>query len=642
MTSKAQSTNSIRILHLEDDENDHLLVREMLEAEGFQCEFALAKDRHEFELALSKGPYDVIISDFSLPAYDGLRALGMAQNVQRHVPFIFFSGTIGEETAVDSLKTGATDYVVKQRPHRLAAAIRRALEQAQERARRERAEERIHEQAALLDKAGDAIIVLGLNENIIYWNKGAERIYGWTANEATESGERLLNNEDARVSALAKKQVLERGEWMGQCFQATKDGRRIITNSRWTLLRDNSGNPKAHLVINTDITDIKNMEAQLLRAQRLESIGALAGGIAHDLNNILAPILMASDLLGVKLQDQESKTMLETVHSCARRGSEMVKQILSFARGVSGDAAIIHLKPLITEMASLAKDTFPRSLKIETSIDRDLHPIVGNTTQMHQVLMNLCVNARDAMPEGGTLRLELRPENVVAKSTAPGPQPEPGRYTVLSVIDTGHGMPPDILGRIFDPFFTTKAEGKGTGLGLATVKEIIKNHRGVLQVFSEPGKGTTFKVYLPATPLSESQKADSTSSGTPAGNGELILVVDDELAISEMIRGTLQSFNYRVLSAKNGAEAVLLFQKHQSEIRAVVMDMMMPVMDGPNAVRSIQKLSPTVRIIGISGLESQSTLTDARDLVLDAFLRKPFTVDNLLMTVNRVLKEKVT
>ena len=636
---QVESTQSrVRVLHLEDNENDCILVREMLTAEGLNCEVHLVKTRADFERALKEQRFDIIISDYSLPSYDGKLALKLAREQQGEVPFVFFSGTIGEETAVDSLKTGATDYVVKQRPHRLVAAVRRALQEAEAKALHRKAEEKIREQADLLDKASDAIIVRDLKGRIVYWNQGAERMYGWTAREAIgQHADQLTNAGKTQLLAQARRHVLEHGEWVGEVPQTTRDGREFIVSSSWTLMHDAAGKPKSKLVINSNITAMKELEKRLHRAQRLESIGALAGGIAHDLNNILAPILMAADLLGSEIKSAESQQMLQTLHGCARRGAELVKQILSFARGIAGEAGVLQIKALVSEMTSLAKDTFPRSIRIESRIAAEVPPVVGNATQLHQVLMNLCVNARDAMPSGGLLRLTLDSVDLNERPTSDAGSFAPGRYVVLTVEDNGHGMTPEVVERVFDPFFTTKGEGKGTGLGLSTVKEIVTAHRGYVEVSSQPDSGSKFTVYLPATAIPGSTPAEETVAPPPSGNGELILVVDDELAITEMAKNTLETYNYRVISARNGAEAVTQFHRNQAEVRVIIMDMMMPIMDGPAAIETIQKASRQVRIIGTSGLESESALVRANELRVDSFLRKPYSNESLLFALKRVL-----
>ncbi len=420
---------------------------------------------------------------------------------------------------------------------------------------RKHAEERIREQAALLDKAQDAIMVRDLNAQLIYWNKSAERLYGWAANEALgQNADKLLFKADSPQLLLATQQVLQRGEWMGEMPQVTKAGKSIIVESRWTLVRDSVGQPKAKLIINTDITEKKKLEAQFLRAQRLETLGALAGGIAHDLNNALAPIMMGVQLLREDLSADDRRKMLDTMNDSAKRGSEMVRQIVAFARGVSGEPSVLDVKHVVAEMEKLAKQTFPRSIGIKVKIAKQLYPVMGNATQLHQVLLNLCVNARDAMPEGGTLGIEA--DNILLNKKISAWQSEPvsGPHVFLTVSDTGCGMTPEVLNRVFEPFFTTKELGKGTGLGLSTVQGIVKGHGGFAEVITEIGRGTTFNIYLPSTAVAESQPAESKSNVMPFGQGEQILIVEDEVAILTMIRETLETYNYKVLTANHGAD----------------------------------------------------------------------------------------
>ncbi|HWW00724.1 MAG TPA: response regulator [Candidatus Acidoferrum sp.] len=629
----------LRILHLEDDPLDRELVGGWLEDGGFACEIKHVQTAAEFQAALGTA-VDVILSDYKLPEFDGLSALALAREFLPDVPFILFSGTIGEEFAIESLKQGATDYVLKQRPQRLAPAIRHALEGAEERAKMKQAEIRLREQAALLDKAQDAIMVCDLEERITFWNGSAERIYGWPATEVIgQNAARLLSNGDSPKVREAIKTVSERGEWLGELSQVRRDGTPVVVESRWTLVRDNEGKASARLIINTDVTERKQLEAQFLRAQRMESLGALAGGIAHDLNNILAPILMSVELLGEEVPSEDRKKMLVTVRACAQRGSEMVRQILSFARGVSGQAGVLQVKTLVAEMARLAKDTFPRSVRIQLKMAPDLPPILGNATQLHQVLLNLCVNARDAMPEGGNLELEAKQVVLDQHMIRGEAKPVSGNYVAMSVSDTGCGMAPEVLAKVFEPFFTTKSEGKGTGLGLSTVVGIARSHGGFVEVSSEVGKGTTFKVYLPVAPAGNLPETKEKAAPPPMGRGERILVVDDEIAILEITRESLEAFNYRVLMAENGAEAVAIYKRHQGEIRAVITDMMMPVMDGPTSIQALREIDPKIKIIGISGLGSEAALTQAGSLEVQRFLKKPYATATLLTILRQVLDE---
>jgi len=337
---------------------------------------------------------------------------------------------------------------------------------------------------------------------MLFWNMGAERMYGWTRQEVLgRKMDELLYTQPKELKE-AYRVTLSQGDWHGELQHFTKDGDELMIESRWTLIRDNEGLAKSVLAINTDITEKKMIEAQFMRAQRMESIGTLAGGIAHDLNNILAPIMMSIELLKETSTDPMSANILKTIEVSAKRGADIVRQVLSFARGLEGERIEVQLKHLLNEVQSIIKDTFPKDIRLEFSIPNDIWTILGDPTQVHQILLNLCVNARDAMPNGGSLSVNV--ENCVLDEhyAAMNLQAKAGRYVQISVADTGTGIPPTLLEKIFEPFFTTKPINKGTGLGLSTVMAIVKSHGGLINVYSEPNKGTTFKVYLPAMEIS--------------------------------------------------------------------------------------------------------------------------------------------
>lgn len=506
---------------------------------------------------------------------------------------------------------------------------------------RKRAEEQIREQAALLDQAQDAILVRDLDQNILFWNKGAEHLYGWTSEEAVgKNAAELMYKERSAQFDAARQAVLKKGEWKGELHQVRRDGTEIFVESRWTLVRDESGNPTSILVINTDITEKKRMEAQFLRAQRMESIGTLAGGIAHDLNNVLSPILMAIDMLQLKVTDETSKKWFQVLRANAERGGNMVRQVLSFARGVEGERVALQPKHLIKEIVKILRETLPKSIEINFKIPDDLWIISADATQMHQVLMNLCVNARDAMPEGGSI--SIKAENIVVDENYARMHLEAkaGRFVVISVSDTGPGMSQEIQSRIFEPFFTTKEMSKGTGLGLSTALTIVKSHGGFINVYSELHKGTQFALYLPAMDAPGSIEASAVETHLPLGSGELILVVDDEESIRDITRGTLETFGYTVVTAGDGTEALAIYADKKSEIAVVLTDMVMPFMDGPSTIRALQRMNPEVRIIAASGLGTGQRAGEGALEGVAVFLNKPYTAEKLLKTLAQVLKKQ--
>jgi PAS domain S-box-containing protein len=490
--------STLRILHLEDNRTDAVLVQSVLETGQPGCTFTRVYTRKDFMEALECEPFDLILSDYAMPGFDGLSALKIAVERRPDIPFIFVSGTMGEEAAVESLKCGATDYVLKDRLARLAAAIRQAVLRAEERARQREAEERIHEQAALLDAAQDAIFVCDPAGRIKSWNQGAERIYGWTAEEAVGrlAGE-LLQPEPARLQ-VALQEIERSGRWSGEFQEQTKSGREVVVRSRWTLTRDGQGRSKSIMAINTDVTELREMEAKFLRAQRMQTVGALAGGIAHDLNNMLAPILLGTELLRNGMAEANRDQILDTMWKSAKRSSEVVRQILSFSRGVGGKSSMVQLNQVVADMVRLAQETFPPAIEIRVKTDEDLKTMEGNPTQLYQVLLNLCVNSRDAMPRGGILSIETVNAPLKGKQTRWQPVPVSGDYVMVKVADSGTGIPEKVKDLIFEPFFTTKEVGKGTGLGLSTVQGIVKSHGGFIELESEVGKGTTFCLFFPA------------------------------------------------------------------------------------------------------------------------------------------------
>ena len=500
----------------------------------------------------------------------------------------------------------------------------------------QQAEQKIKEQAALLDVTTDAILVKTLDNHIIFWNKGAEKVFGWKANEVMgKNASEVLLGEISHYHQCIQETLLEEDEWQGQLGEVTKEGKAVIVESRWTLVHDEAGKPKSILIVNTDITEKKNLETQFLRAQRLESIGTLAGGIAHDLNNVFSPILIAVQLLALKRDSTQVEQCLKIIENNAKRGTELVKHIVSFAQGIQGDRTQVQVRHLIKEFKQIADNTFPKFIKIRAVIPKDLWTVWGNATQLYQVLMNLCVNARDALPKGGTLTITAKNLWLDEQFIRRYLDAKVGPYIVVTVSDTGTGIPPEILDRIFEPFFTTKEITKGSGLGLSTVMSIVKSHGGFVNVSSQLRQGTTVEVYLPA--FNKTCTSTVEALKLPTGNGELVLVVDDEAAIRQMTRTCLESYSYRVLTATNGIDAIAHYTQYQDEICVVLVDLMMPVMGGATTIHALEKINPQVKIIAVSGLPSHQAVVEVEGSSVKAFLPKPYTAQALLQLLQDVL-----
>lgn len=525
-------------------------------------------------------------------------------------------------------------YLIRDEQSRLARLIGSMTDLSAQR----KAQERISEQAALIDQARDAIIVHDLDQRILSWSKGATRVFGWREEEVL--GRRIdeVLQDDPEVFRSARHTLLEKGLWLGEVVKRNRSGDAVVTDSRWTLLRDAQGQPKSVLTLATDITERKQIEAQFLRAQRLESIGTLAGGVAHDLNNVLTPILMAASLLTMEEVDQEKLASLKLIEVCAERGARMVKQVLSFARGVEGERLPVSVKCLVSDAIKIIKDTFPKDVQVWPVLPPDLWLVEGDLTQLQQVLLNLCVNARDAMPRGGRLTLEASNVELDEQFSAFHPDARAGSYVRILVEDNGQGMTADVVERIFDPFFTTKEPGKGTGLGLSTSLAIVKSHLGFVRCCSQSGAGTRFEIYLPALDAECIVDVHASPEEMRRGKGEIVLVIEDEAQVRLVTQQTLESYGYRVLVAEDGAEGVALFATHRQEVALVLTDMAMPVMDGPATIRALRRIEPEVLIITATGVGGNAEGTRSNHPgEVDQVLCKPYTAYHLLHMVRNVL-----
>jgi PAS domain S-box-containing protein len=516
--------------------------------------------------------------------------------------------------------------------------------------KRLRAEERLRsseERFKLVARAtSDAIWDWNPETGQVWWSDTFYALFGYEAVEIQPDmrwREERLHPEDAhRVTEGLAQALAGTGEhWQDEYRFRRKNGTWAHVVDHGYIIRDVAGRAGRIVGGMSDVTERKDLEAQYFRAQRMENIGTLAGGIAHDLNNMLAPILMSIELLKLQSSEPRQQKLLSTVESSARRGADLVRQILSFARGIEGERMALHLQRQLRDLSHIAMETFPRNITVLTEVAPELWPIEGDATQLHQVFLNLMVNARDAMPQGGTLKLSAR--NLVADDTyvAASPGMRPGQYVATDVSDTGTGIPPEIRNRIFEPFFTTKPTGQGTGLGLATVKAIVKSHNGYLNVFSEPGAGSTFQVFLPALPAQDTPGEVAVKAVVPRGQGEAILVIDDEASIRSIAQQTLEAFGYRVLLAGDGAEGVAIYAQNQDKIDLVLTDMSMPVMDGAATIQALQRMNPHVRLLAASGLSSANPAAHISAIGAKHFLTKPYTADTLLRMIRAALDAPV-
>ncbi|MEY2439869.1 MAG: hypothetical protein QOI34_1254 [Verrucomicrobiota bacterium] len=502
---------------------------------------------------------------------------------------------------------------------------------------RKRGEERLREQARLLDLAQDAIMVRDMEDRIEFWNHGAEQLYGWTAAEVQgKKASGFLYEEEPAAIAAARAAVIEDGKWTGECKHIRQDGGAVMVRSRWTLVRDALAAPKSILIINTDITEQKKLETHLLRAQRLESIGTLASGVAHDLNNILTPILICAQSLQRGASEEDVKSMAALMEISAKRGASVVKQVLTFARGVEGERVLINPSHLIEEMVDLARKTFSKSIEIKSRYPENLWSIEGDPTQLHQVLLNFSVNARDAMPQGGSLIIAAENFEVDEHYASISPGAKAGPHVLLRVSDTGTGISREVIDKIFDPFFTTKEVGKGTGLGLSTVFGIVKSHGGFISVYSEIGRGTTFQIFLPAQ-LKDVPNGPGITTELLEGRGELVLLVDDEANILRVTKTALENQNYQVVAASDGREALKIFSEQSDAIKAVLTDMDLPRLGGVALAREIRRMKPEMAVIASTGQGEHTNVAELESFGVVNFLTKPYDTAKLLMTLKTAM-----
>ncbi len=646
----------LHILIVEDSEDDLLLLLRELRRGGYTPDYVRVETAAEMQAALDRQHWDIVIADYTLPRFSAPAALQLLQQQQRDVPFIIVSGTIGEEAAVAAMRAGAHDYLLKDNLTRLVPAVARELRESQERQQRLWAEQALRESEERFRQLAENITesVFWMSDpqakQMLYVSPAYEQIWGASSASlyanSLEWIESIHPDDRQRIQTIFFEQSLQ-GNYDEEYRIVRPDGSIRWIRDRSFPMKDHTGKPYRAVGFAEDITNRKSTETILRRTERLESLGTLASGIAHDLNNVLTPIIGIVQLLPLKVPnlDEQTKRLLQLLDQSAHRGADLVKQILSFSSGVESKPTNTQVSNLLLEIQKIIQQAFPKNIELSIDLPADLWLIAADATLLHQVFMNLCVNARDAMPQGG--KLSITAENLVIDEShiQRHLEAKTGAYLMVTVTDTGTGIPSEILNNIFDPFFTTKEIGKGTGLGLSTVTGIVKSHHGFIDVSSEVGIGSKFKIYLPAidiieaTPILSESNPTNSNPKPPLGKSELILVVDDEVAIKEITQAMLEAHGYGVITASDGIEAIALYAEHKHKISVILLDMMMPLLDSATTIRTLRKLNPQVQIIAMSGLATNEVVKQTMNEGVKAFLAKPFTAVELLSLLSGLCQD---
>jgi two-component system cell cycle sensor histidine kinase/response regulator CckA len=641
MRPRSSSGTAIRVLLLEDDADDAALVLRAL-ATGLEVEVDVAQTPAEFKERVSSRSYDVILCDFRLPGWTGLEALRWTRKSGCLVPFIHVSGNMGEELAVECLKEGATDYVLKANLGRLPGAVRRALDEETLRAERDRALRQLADSEQLFATAfrasPEGITISSLADGTYIEVNDAflrmiehERadVIGRTARDLG-----IWEDAEQRSSLLLRLAGTEAVRGLEARFR-TRSGNilQVELSAEAVQLQ---GTP-CLLAIVRDVTQLRSLERQIRQSQKMEAIGRLAGGVAHDFNNLLGVITGYAELVRRRLPGSDPlHGKVEQILKAAERAAALTGQLLAFSRQQVLQPEVLDLNHVVSDMDKMLRRLIGKDVELTTLLDPDLGRVRADPGQLAQIVMNLAVNARDAMPRGGRLAIETSNADLDTTYIALHPPSRPGPYVMLVISDTGSGMDPETQSHIFEPFFTTKPVGEGTGLGLSTVYGIVKQSDGYIWVYSELGVGTTFKIYLP--------RVEGTAAGAraqraiPVGGGsETVLVVEDEEALRGLLRETLEANGYTVLTARDGAEAVRIANAHAGTIHVIVTDLIMPGMTGRSAVEEIMPRHPESRILYMSGYSSEAVTRQGVLSRGSPFIGKPFTLESLLRSVRELL-----
>jgi PAS domain S-box-containing protein len=504
---------------------------------------------------------------------------------------------------------------------------------------RRRAEGRQVRLATAVEQSAESILITDTNGSIVYVNPAFEKTTGYTRDEATGANPRILRsgNQDRQFYKDMWETISHGKVWRGRFINRKKDGTEYEEEATISPIFDKDGNIINYVAVKRDVTNEVRLQKQLLHAQKMEAVGTLAGGIAHDFNNLLMIILGYADIMLQRArEDDPVSKALEAIRNAALQGSDLVKRILTFSRRVETKARPIDLNDAIGRIAHVLRRTMTKMIEIDLILADNLRYVNADPAQIEQVLVNLAVNAQHAMPDGGRLAIETRNASLDERYCRARLDAVPGRYALISVTDTGRGMPKEVLDRIFEPFFTTKQDGEGAGLGLSMVHGIIQEHGGHIRCYSEPGTGTTFRIYLPAL-IEPALTNPEDSIQTPAFGDEGILVVDDENTIRDLCEEVLVSAGYTVMTAANGQEALATYLARQDEIDLVLLDMSMPVMGGRQCLEELRKHAPDLPVVIASGYSANGSIKDVINTPSVGFIGKPYETKRLLLAVRHAL-----
>ncbi len=638
-------TNPLRILHLEDNPLDSELIQSTLEEEGLVCEFLRVETRAAFIEALEHQSLDLILSDYSLPSFDGLSAMAIVHEQKYELPFLIVTGTLGEEVAIETLKSGATDYVLKHRLSRLVPSVRRALSEARARDERKHAEDALRDNLALyttlIESLQMGVLVENESHHILNVNKTFSEMF------SLDDPQILVGRNCSEIFETAKSLFTGPKAFIQQIEERRRNGK-AVTGEELVMVNKNilerdyipimiGEQQLGHLWLYRDVTERKHLEEQFQHSQKMDAIGQLAGGIAHDFNNLLTIIIGFSSILISRFpKDDPGRQEVEEIEKAGRRAASLTGQLLAFSRKQVMRMEEIDLNEIIADMEKMLRRIIGEDIELVTVLEPALALTKADPGQMGQIIMNLAVNARDAMPQGGKLLITTSTIELDEGYALSHAEVKPGQYILFTVSDNGTGMSKEIQSRIFDPFFTTKEAGKGTGLGLSTVYGIVKQMNGHIWVYSEEGHGTTFKIYLSSANNIEMSGVSQKNQLSQRGS-ETILLVEDEAALRNLARRVLEMNGYSVIEANNGYDAIERCKQHNQQIDLVITDIIMPQMGGMELVDRLKTSCPGIKILFITGYTDNTLIHNG---VIEhglALLQKPFSPDSLARKVREVL-----